>query len=80
MGEDVTESNILTTIYYLDHPNFDFNTLHDKLYEKDFTIYPGKLTELNTFRIAVMGAIYPEDIRNFLECLKEVLIEMEITK
>ncbi|HEY0090742.1 MAG TPA: 2-aminoethylphosphonate--pyruvate transaminase [Candidatus Lokiarchaeia archaeon] len=80
MGEDVTESNILTTIYYLDHPNFDFDMLHDKLYKRDFTIYPGKITELNTFRIAVMGAIYPEDIRNFLESLKEVLIEMDIIK
>ena len=78
MNEDVKESNILTTIYYLDYPNFDFDTLHDKLYERGFTIYPGKISKLNTFRIAVMGAIYPEDIRNFLNNLEEVLKEMEV--
>lgn len=80
MGPDVEESNILTTIYYLDHPNFDFNILHDKLYERGFTIYPGKITDKDTFRIAVMGAINSQDIRNFLIVLKEVLINMKNLK
>ena len=78
MGDDIIESNILTTIYYLNHPNFNFNILHDKLYERGFTIYPGKITDLNTFRIAVMGAINKNDITNFLVNLEEVLIEMKI--
>ncbi len=78
MGPDVEESNILTTIYYLDHPNFDFNVLHDKLFEKGFTIYPGKITDLDTFRIAVMGAIDSTDIKNFLKALERTLIEMKI--
>ena len=78
MGDDIIESNILTTIYYLNHPNFDFTILHDKLYERGFTIYPGKVTNLNTFRIAVMGAIDKTDIIYFLKNLEEVLIEMKI--
>jgi len=78
MGDDIIESNILTTIYYLNHPNFDFTILHDKLYERGFTIYPGKITNLNTFRIAVMGAIDKTDIIHFLKNLEEVLIEMKI--
>ncbi len=78
MGDDIVESNILTTVYYLNHPNFDFNILHDKLYERGFTIYPGKITDLNTFRIAVMGAIDKKDIKDFLKNLDEVLKEMKI--
>ncbi|MFX1393675.1 MAG: aminotransferase class V-fold PLP-dependent enzyme, partial [Promethearchaeota archaeon] len=78
MNEDVEESQILTTIYYLDHPHFDFNVLHDKLYEKGFTIYPGKISDLDTFRIAVMGAINPDDIKNFLKALEKTLKEMKI--
>ncbi len=77
MKDDVEESNLLTTIYYLNHPNFDFNILHDKLYERGYTIYPGKITDKPTFRIAVMGAIFPKDIKNFLNSLKEVLKEMK---
>jgi 2-aminoethylphosphonate-pyruvate transaminase len=79
MGTDVEESNILTTIYYLDHENFNFNTLHDKLFERGFTIYPGKITELNTFRLAVMGAINKDDIKDFIHNLEDVLKEMEIS-
>ena len=78
MKDDVVESNILTTIYYLDHPNFNFDGLHDKLYKRGFTIYPGKITNLNTFRIAVMGAIYTADIKNFIKALGKVLKEMGI--
>ncbi|MFX1444106.1 MAG: 2-aminoethylphosphonate aminotransferase [Promethearchaeota archaeon] len=78
MQDDVHESNILTTIYYLDHPNFNFETLHDKLYEQGFTIYPGKITELDTFRLSVMGAIFKEDIEKFLVALASVLKEMKI--
>lgn len=76
MGNDVVESKILTTIYYLKHPNFDFDLLHDKLFKRGFTIYPGKITNLNTFRLAVMGAIYPKDIKNFLKALEETINEM----
>ncbi|MFX0069901.1 MAG: 2-aminoethylphosphonate aminotransferase [Candidatus Hermodarchaeota archaeon] len=78
MSKDVKESNILTTIYYLDHPNFDFNILHDKLYERGYTIYPGKVTKLDTFRLAVMGAINKQDIKSFLINLEQVLKEMNI--
>ena len=78
MGDNVEESNLLTTVYYLNHPNFDFDTLHDKLYERNFTIYPGKITDEDTFRIAVMGAINQQDIKDFLKSLKEVLKEMKI--
>lgn len=79
MGEEVEESNLLTTIYYLNHQNFDFFTLHNKLYERGFTIYPGKITDKDTLRIAVMGAINTQDIKDFLKNLKEVLKEMKIT-
>ena len=79
MSDDIIESNILTTIYYLNHPNFNFDILHDKLYERGFTIYPGKVTNLNTFRIAVMGAIDKTDIINFVKNLENVLREMKIS-
>ena len=78
MGDDIRESNILTTVYYINHPNFNFNTLHDKLYNRGFTIYPGKITTLDTFRIAVMGAIDKLDIKNFLKNLEDVLKEMKV--
>lgn len=78
LGDDVEHSNILTTIFEPDYPNFDFKIFHDKLYKRGFTIYPGKLHDENTFRIAVMGAINHHDIEDFLEAVDNTLSEMEI--
>lgn len=70
------ESHILTTILEPEDPNYDFNKMHDLLYEKGFTIYPGKIGKKNTFRLANMGAIDHKDIEKFLIALKEALNEM----
>ena len=37
--------------------NIEFLELHDYLYSMGITIYPGKINELNTFRIANIGDI-----------------------
>lgn len=66
------ESHILLTVLEPDDPRFDFTRMHDFLYGRGFTIYPGKLRE-RSFRLSVMGAIYPEDIRAFLQALSEYL-------
>ncbi len=71
------ESKLLITVLYPDS-TFDFNKLHDQLYEKGFTIYPGKVGKIDSFRLANMGEINKEDINNFLVCLKEVLVEMSV--
>ncbi|MBP5750763.1 MAG: alanine--glyoxylate aminotransferase family protein, partial [Firmicutes bacterium] len=38
-----------------------------------YTVYPGKgkFLEMNMFQVANMGAIYPDDCREFLEVLKK---------
>ena len=41
--------------------------------DKGFTIYPGKVEEFNTFRIANIGQIDTYDIEEFLKLLKKYL-------
>jgi 2-aminoethylphosphonate-pyruvate transaminase len=72
------ESHILITLLYPEDPNFNFDVLHDKLFEKGFTIYPGKVGKIDSFRLANMGAIDEIDVANFLEVFKEVLFEMGV--
>ncbi|MCH8003681.1 MAG: 2-aminoethylphosphonate--pyruvate transaminase [Nanoarchaeota archaeon] len=72
------ESHLLITILYPEDSNFNFQMLHDKLYEKGFTIYPGKVGKLNTFRLANMGAIDQTDIEKFLFELKNTLDELGV--
>lgn len=55
------QSKILLAIN-LDKPGLDFNHFHDYLYENGITIYPGVIPESKTFRVAVIGELYEEDM------------------
>lgn len=73
---DDQESHILTTFHYPDEPYFNFEKMHDLMYDRGFTIYPGKIGGQNTFRLANMGAITPQDIEAFCQNLEQVLFLM----
>ena len=49
--------------------NISFEELHNKLYNLGVTIYPGKLSEFNSFRVANIGEINKADIDFFLDNL-----------
>lgn len=66
-------AKLLTAIVEPSHPNYSFNNMHDYLYEKGITIYPGKGGNKNAFRIAVIGEIDSKDIDLFLLELKNYL-------
>ncbi len=69
-----SESHILLTVIEPDDPHYSFEQMHDYLYQRGFTIYPGKIGP-KTFRLATMGAIYPRDIEDFLKVLGQYLKE-----
>lgn len=69
-------SKLLTTVIEPDNPGYSFDKMHDFLYEKGFTIYPGKVSDLNTFRIANIGQIDYTDIEKFISVLEEYLISI----
>ena len=69
--EDENHSKIITSIEIPD--SIDFVNMHDYFYSKGFTIYPGKIEEFNTFRIANIGHIDSNDIRDFIKLLKMYL-------
>ena len=63
------QSHLITTIQEPDSADYSFDDLHNYMIERDFTIYPGKVGELNTFRIANIGDVHPEDMSKFIEHL-----------
>ncbi|AWK50889.1 2-aminoethylphosphonate--pyruvate transaminase [Clostridium beijerinckii] len=67
-------SMLLTSIIEPKIKGYNFNDLHDYLYNKGFTIYPGKVSSKNTFRIANIGKIYPDDMNKFIEILEEYFV------
>ena len=67
-------SMLLTSIIEPKIDGYSFDSLHDYLYNKGFTIYPGKINSEDTFRIANIGQIYPENMVKFVEILEEYFI------
>ena len=71
--EDKYHSKIIISIFIPDGVNFD--AMHDYFFDKGFTIYPGKVADFNTFRVANIGEIDYRDMEEFLKLFKRYLIE-----
>ena len=69
------QSRLLTAVIEPTDPHYNFYAMHDYLFERGFTIYPGKGAKENTFRVANIGAIDKEDIGRFLDALGGYLKE-----
>jgi 2-aminoethylphosphonate-pyruvate transaminase len=67
------QSRLITAIFDPDTPKYSFEELHDFARQYGFTIYPGKLGNINTFRIANIGDINPHEMKRFTEILKSYL-------
>lgn len=72
------QSKLVVSVLYPNDKNFDFTKIHDYVYERGFTIYPGKVSDLPTFRLCSLGVITPDDIDAFFECFEEGLNEMAV--
>lgn len=71
-------SKLLTSILEPKTEGYSFKELHDYLYSRGFTIYPGKIASEDTFRIANIGQIYPENMTKFIELLEEYFDQLRI--
>ena len=71
--KDEIQSGLVVSVKYPDDPNWSFEKVHDYCYERGFTIYPGKITTTNTFRLCALGTIDVKDIEDFFVVLKEAL-------
>ena len=58
-------AGLVSSAVYPDDPNWSFEDVHDYCYRHGFTIYPGKISTTNTFRLCALGAIDEDDIKAF---------------
>lgn len=65
------QSGLVASVLYPNDPNWDFERVHDYCYERGFTIYPGKISTTNTFRLCALGTIDAPDIEAFFKVLRE---------
>ena len=64
---------VITTFFYPGNRNYTFSEMYEYIKARGYAIYPGKLTEAETFRIGNIGEIYREDIEKLISIYKEFL-------
>ncbi len=65
------QSPIITTFFYPTGRAFSFEKMYNFIKERGYAIYPGKVTNADTFRIGNIGEIYPEDMKKLAEIFTE---------
>lgn len=76
IGEEY-QGPIITTFFYPDHHEFSFQEMYAFIKERGYAIYPGKVTDVDTFRIGNIGEIYEEDIVKLCDIFAEFFGQME---
>ena len=67
------QSGLVVSVVEPDDRNWDFEKIHDYCYERGFTIYPGKVSDTDTFRLCALGAIDEPDIEEFFNVFQNAL-------
>lgn len=72
------QAGLVVSAIYPDDLNWNFEKIHDYCYERGFTIYPGKISGTNTFRLCALGSIDKVDIENFFVVFREALEKSKV--
>ena len=72
------QAPIIVTFHAPADPRYAFKEFYDHVRDKGFILYPGKLTQLETFRVGCIGAIGPDEMRHAVNAMRDTLAEMGI--
>jgi 2-aminoethylphosphonate-pyruvate transaminase len=75
---DNLQAPIIVTFRMPADPKFRFQEFYDRLKERGYVIYPGKLTVADSFRIGCIGALHPDHMRGALAAIRHILDEMGV--
>jgi 2-aminoethylphosphonate-pyruvate transaminase len=67
LSEEV-QSPIITSFEY-PSKDFSFKDFYVQLKRSGFVIYPGKISQRETFRIGTIGQVFPDDVRRLIETI-----------
>lgn len=66
------QSPIITSFYY-PYDSFDFGKFYQSMKSKGYVLYPGKISQADTFRIGNIGDVYPSDIEKLIQAIKTAI-------
>ena len=74
-----SQSHIITTFLFPPDPQFKFEEFYQRLSARGMVIYPGKLNEVDCFRIGNIGHLFESDIEALLAAIEATLSDMGVT-
>jgi 2-aminoethylphosphonate-pyruvate transaminase len=77
---DELQAPIIVTFHMPADPKFVFQTFYDRLKDRGYVIYPGKLTVADSFRIGCIGRLDANHMRGALAAVREILTEMGVSR
>jgi len=75
---DDLQAPIIITFHMPADPRFKFDTFYDRLHERGYIIYPGKLTVGESFRIGCIGRLGEAEVRGALAAIAATMDEMGV--
>ncbi len=72
------QAPIIVTFRMPADPRFDFQVFYDRVKDRGYVLYPGKLTVAPSFRVGCIGHLGADDMRGALAAMKDVLAEMGV--
>lgn len=75
---DHLQAPIIVTFHMPADPKFNFPLFYDKLRERNYVIYPGKLTVADSFRIGCIGRLGATEMNGAIAAVKAVLGELGV--
>ena len=75
---DRLQAPIIVTFHMPADPKFVFETFYDRLRERGFVIYPGKLTVADSFRMGCIGRLGEAEMKGALAAVAEVMAELGV--
>ena len=72
------QAPIIVTFHAPADPRYQFKTFYDSAKKNGFILYPGKLTQVETFRVGCIGAIGPVEMAQAVHAVALTLKEMGI--
>ena len=73
------QAPVIVTFHAPADAAYAFRPFYEKVRARGYILYPGKLTQVETFRVGCIGAIDANEMRNAVAAIGEALREMKIS-
>jgi 2-aminoethylphosphonate-pyruvate transaminase len=73
------QAPVIVTFHAPADPAYRFERLYDEVRKRGFILYPGKLTQVETFRVGCIGHVDEADVRRAVAAIGDALRAMGVT-